>query len=93
MNDFWTLTDAERAGMDVWNNGGSADSTQALCAVRAALRFAECRREQSEDAQIAILREALAAVRDIAYRASGDGARDALEAIHARACRALNEEN
>lgn len=40
------------------------------------------------------LREELAAVRDLAYRGtSGDGDRDALEAIHARACRALNEEN
>ncbi len=36
----------------------------------------------------------LAAVRDLAYRGtSGDGGRDALESIHTRACRALNEEN
>jgi hypothetical protein len=39
------------------------------------------------------LAEELAAVRDLAYRAGDAGAADALEAIHQRACRALNEEN
>ena len=34
----------------------------------------------------------LAAIRDLAYRGVGNPA-DALEAIHKRACRALDEEN
>ena len=38
------------------------------------------------------MRDELAAIRDLAYRGTGSPA-DALTAIHARACRALNEEN
>jgi hypothetical protein len=54
MNEFWTLTEAERAATEVWNRG-SADSTGMLLAVRAAVRATELRHEQSEDAQLAIL--------------------------------------
>ncbi len=36
-----------------------------------------------------VLRDELAAIRDIAYRAGDAGAMDALEAIHARASRAV----
>lgn len=38
-------------------------------------------------------RQTVTELRDIAYRGGGDGAADALEAIHSRACRALTEEN
>jgi hypothetical protein len=37
-------------------------------------------------------RQTVTELRDLAYRGSGDGAADALETIHQRACRALNEE-
>jgi hypothetical protein len=43
---------------------------------------------------IGYLTDILAAIRDIAYRAgSGDAARDALEAIHGRASRAVGKGN
>lgn len=78
--------------MDAWSRG-SADSTQALIAVRAAVREMDRRRDQSDDHQILFLREELAAIRDLAYRVGpGDAAQDALEAIHFRASRALNTE-
>lgn len=43
--------------------------------------------------RIGHLEAELAAIRDIAYRAGSAGAVDALEAIHQRACRALDKEN
>jgi hypothetical protein len=47
---------------------------------------------QDASNRIEHLEAELAAVRDIAYRAGDAGAVDALQAIHQRACRALNEE-
>jgi hypothetical protein len=50
--NFWTLTPAEAAGMEAWNRG-SADSIQALVAIRAAIHHLE----RSEDARLAIAEE------------------------------------
>lgn len=88
-----TLSDAELEALAL---SSIADSTDVLRAIRGAIReavaAAERRFEQSEDHRIAFLAEELAAVRDLAYRGVGDPA-SALDAIHARACRALNEGN
>jgi hypothetical protein len=55
----------------------------------ATVRALEKHRKRADRAE-----EELAAIRDLAYRGtSGDGSRDALEAIHTRACRALNREH
>lgn len=88
MTSFNDLTDVERVAMDRWGTGGSADSTQCLLAVRAAVREMERRQAMSEDHRILFLEEELTAVRDLAYRGVGSPA-DALEAIRARANRAL----
>lgn len=88
-----TLTDAENAALVMWT-ASDRSHRPFMAAVRHAIGLTEGRLERSEDHRLAFLREELAAVRDLAYRGtSGDGAADALEAIHQRACRALNEEN
>lgn len=84
------LTSAENAALVIWSSRWASRDTL-LAAVREAVAITERRCKQSEDHRIAFLREELAAVRDIAYRGAGDPA-SALDAIHARACRALNEE-
>ncbi len=53
----------------------------------ATVRALEKHRERADRAEAE-----LAAIRDLAYRGTGSPA-DALTAIHARACRALNEED
>jgi hypothetical protein len=86
-----SLTDAENAALVLWTRSDHSHGNF-MEAVREAVARTERRFEQSEDHRIACLRDELAAIRDLAYRGSGDGAADALKAIHQRACRALNEE-
>ncbi|MEU4558436.1 hypothetical protein AB0F72_08600 [Actinoplanes sp. NPDC023936] len=84
------LTTAERAALDAWSSV-SADTNGMLFAVRAAVRDVERRHDQSDDHRIASLTEALAAIRDLAYRTDGVDAPAAIEVILQRASRALNE--
>lgn len=61
----------------------------------------DCRTEDEQirdrlaiaEATLEKLRDEMAAIRDIAYRAGAAGARDALEAIHSRAAQAAHEES
>ena len=81
------LTTAENAALVIWTANGSSRETL-LAAVREAVRITERRYEMAEDAHAAILEGELAAIRDLAYRGVGSP-KDALEAIHQRAVRAL----
>jgi hypothetical protein len=85
------LSDAENAALVLWTRSNHGhDAFRA--AVRQAVEITERRYESSEDYRAALLGQTLAEIRDIAYRASGAGAIDALTEIHRRASRALNRE-
>lgn len=93
MTDFYELTDVEQAAMEVWGRG-SADSTQALLAVRAAVSEMERRQNMSEDHRVVFLEGTLAEIRDIVLcdASNPDQAlRATLETIYRRAEGALKE--
>jgi hypothetical protein len=82
------LTTAENAALVSWTRSDHSRDAF-MFAVREAIGITERQHQMSEDAHAAILEGELEAIRNIAYRASGDGMRDALEAIHQRASRVL----
>lgn len=86
------LTAAENAALVLWT-GSDHSHAAFMAAVRQAIGYTERRYEESEDYRAALLGQAMAEIRDLAYRASGDGAADALNTIHQRACRALTKED
>lgn len=67
MTDYNTLTDADRAALAVWASRFASEDTM-LAAVHAAVAVVQSRREQSEDARLAVLEQVVSEVRDMLCR-------------------------